>query len=121
MYFYLLTVESSSQSGPHLQILPPVPVSDLIERAKGLLMPMAGDELELRLPDGHVQHALVGGFGVEIWRHEDGHFSTTSDPSNPALTLTLAGDLSSEDAPAGTEIWLSEAKYQTSTEASEDP
>src|SRR5579859_2666812 len=81
MYFYLLTVESSSQSGPHLQVLPPVPVSNLIERAKGLLMPMAGDELELRLPDGRIQHALVGHFGIEVLHSEEGHFYTICAPS----------------------------------------
>ncbi len=107
MRFYLLTVESSSQSGTHLQILPRVPARSLIERAPGLLMPMAGDGLELRLPNGR---ALVGHFGVEVWRSEEGHFYTTSDPSHPILTLTIAGDLHPKDVPPGTVVWLSEAK-----------
>lgn len=118
MRFYLLTVESSSQSGTQLQVLPRVPLFNLIEQAPGLLMPMAGDGLELRLPDGRVQYALVGGFGIEVRHHEDGHFSTFSDPSFPVLTLTIAGDLHTEDVPPGTEIWLSEAKYKAPTQAS---
>jgi hypothetical protein len=90
MRFYLLTVESSSQSEVGLQVLPHIPLHSLGEHAPGLLMPMAGDELELRLPDGRVQHALVGHFGIEMWRHEDGHFYTLSDPSNPSVTLAIA-------------------------------
>jgi len=118
MCFYLLTVESSSQSEFGLQVLPHVSLHSLSEHDPGLLMPMAGDELELRLPDGRVQRALVGHFGIEMWRHEDGHFYTISDPSNPAATLTIAGGFHTEDVPPGTEIWLSEAKYQTSTQSS---
>lgn len=118
MHVYLLTVESSSQSGALLQVLPQVLLRNLIEQAPGLFMPMAGDSIEIRLPDGRVQHALVGGFGIDLWRHEDGHFYTSSDPSNPLLTLTIAGDLQPEDVPAGAEIWLSEAKYQAPTATS---
>jgi hypothetical protein len=118
MRCYLLTVENSSQLGNRLRVLPPVPAHSLIERAPGLLMPMAGDELELRLPDGRVGHAIVGSFGVELWRSEEGDFYTTSDPSDPVLTLTIAGDLRPKDVPAGTEIWLSEAKYNSPTQAS---
>ena len=118
MPFYLLTIESSSQSGTQLRVRPRVPLFSLIEQAPGLLMPIAGDGLELRLPDGRVQYALVGGFGVEVRCHEDGHFSTTSDPSLPVLTLTIAGDLHTGDVPPGTEIWLREAKYKTPTQAS---
>lgn len=117
MYCYLLTVESSSQSGTDLQVLPRVPALGLGKRAPGLMMPMSGDGLELRLPDGRVQHARVGSFGLELWRNEDGNLYTTSDPSNPLLTLTITG-AHVEDVPPGTEVWLSEAKYQTPTETS---
>ena len=107
---YLLTVESSSRSGDRLLVLPRVPLQRL---APDMFMPMADDKLELHLPDGRVQHASVGSFGVEHWRDEEGNFWTTSDPANPVLTLTIAGDLHAEDVPPGTEIWLSEARYKT--------
>ncbi len=118
MRFYLLTVESSFRDGNQLQVLPRVQLRGLIKRAPGLLAPKAGDLLELRLPDGRVRDAMVRGFAMEVWRHEDGHFYTNSDPSDPFLTLTIAGDLYPEDVPPGTEVWLSEAKYKTPGEAS---
>ena len=83
MHFYLLTVESTSQSGTYLQVLPRVPLQSLIERASGLLMPMAGDKLELRLPDGSVRHALVGSFGIEFWRSQGGRFLHHQRPFRP--------------------------------------
>jgi len=77
-----------------------------------MLMPMAGDRLELHLPDRHIRHASIGGFGVELWRDKESNFYTTSDPVHAVLTLTIAGDLHVEDVPPGTEIWLSEARYE---------
>jgi hypothetical protein len=79
---------------------------------------MAGNELELCLPDGRVRHAIVGGFGIEGWVSNEGNFHTNSDPSDPVLTLFIAGDLRIKDVPPGTEIWLSEAKYKTPTQTS---
>ncbi len=110
MRCYLLTVESSSQIGNSVRVLPPVPIKRL---PPDMFVPMAGEKLELHLPDGRVQPASIGGFGVELRRDEEGNFWTTSDPANPVLTLTIAGDLHPEDVPPGTEIWLSEARYKT--------
>lgn len=116
MRFYLLTVERCFSSfGTHVQVQPPVPIRNL---APNMIVPMAGDDLELCLPDGRVIHAPIGHFGIEVWRGEDGHFYTASNPSDPVLTLTIAGGLRPEDVPPGTEIWLREAKYQIPTEAS---
>ncbi|GHP00374.1 hypothetical protein KSF_104210 [Reticulibacter mediterranei] len=135
MRFHLLTVESSQHFGDQLHVLPRVPISGLIERKPNMLMPMPGEGLELSLPDGRILHATIASFGVEgwasldqlyaaeggsgkeVWKVEGNDFYTTSDPSNPVLTLTIAGDLRPEDVPPGTEIWLSEARYQTSAPA----
>lgn len=120
MQFYLLTVESSSQSGAQVQVLPRVPLQDLIKRSPaGMLMPVNGDKLELRLPNGDVRPAVIESFGVELWRGEDDRFYATSNPSDPVLTLTIAGGLRPEDVPPGTKIWLSEARYQTPAEEKE--
>jgi hypothetical protein len=114
MRAYLLTVESSSQTGNLVRVLPTVPIQRL---PADMYVPMRGDELELHLPDGRVQRTSIGGFGVELWRDEEGNFWTTSDPAHPVLTLTIAGDLRAEDVPPGTEVWLSEARHKTPTQS----
>jgi len=111
MQLYLFTVESAYPFGAQLQVLPRVPLSGLVERAPNLLGPQPGDGLELRLPDGQLKHATIGSFGIEAW-HRDGGFVTTSNPVDPVFTLNIAGDMQSADVPAGTEIWLAEARYQ---------
>jgi hypothetical protein len=109
---YLLTVENSYQFGAQLQILPRVPLSSLVERAKDLLGPQPGEGLELRLPDGSVRQATIGSFGIEGWRRGDGIY-TANDPSDPVFTLNIAGDLQPNNVPAGTQVWLAEAKFKS--------
>lgn len=113
---YLFTVESSYQFGTQLQVLPRVPLSSLVERAKDLIGPQPGEELELRLPDGSVRQATIGSFGIEGWRRGGGIY-TASDPSDPVFTLNIAGDLLPGDVPAGTQIWLAEAKFKPQRQA----
>jgi hypothetical protein len=110
MATYLLTVESVQAHGELLQVLPKVPIGSIATREPNLIMPMRGDSLELRLPDGTVQSATVHMFGVEAWER-DGRLYTTSAPDNPELTLTIAGGLKPEDVPEGTEIWLAHPTY----------
>jgi hypothetical protein len=112
MACYLLTVQSAHRSGDVLQVMPRVPMQRLIDQEPGLMTPMPGDPLQLRLPDGSVRAAQLGSFGIEAWER-DGELYTTSDPSRPELTLTLAGGLGPDDLPPGTEVWLADPEYQS--------
>jgi len=109
---YLLTVERAERVGGLLRVLPQVPIRELIEREPGIIMPLPGEPLELRLPDGHVRSAPLGVFGVETVEGEDGDFHTVSDPADPVLTLRIGGDLQPADLPAGTEVWLAQPRRQ---------
>ena len=82
------------------------------------MMPMAGDELELRLPDGHVLTGFVESFGVDAWSDSEGNFYTNMDPSDPMLTLTIRCDADVTEVPLGTEIWLSDASSGSASDAS---
>jgi len=108
--FYLLTVESSRRYGSELQVMPTIPIKDLVERAPDLMIPMPGDALQLRLPDGNRLTAAVAHFGVEAWER-DGKIEIHGDPADQVLTLTIVG-LGSDELPAGTEVWLDEPKYR---------
>lgn len=102
---HLLTVQSVHQDGSGLRVLPPVRIRSLIEREPGMAMPMPGDAVQLRLPDGQIRPATVASFGVESWMH-DGELRTSSDPADPVCTLSLAADTDPGDLPAGTQIWV---------------
>jgi hypothetical protein len=112
---YLLTVESAQRVGELVRVLPAVPIRLLIDQQPGMLMPMPGDPLELRLPDGRTRSVPLGVFGVETWTGDDGALYTTSDPADPVLTLRIDGDVQPDEVPAGTEVWLSEPGYGTNT------
>lgn len=112
MSTYLVTVESAQRMGTLLQVLPRIPIRELTAREPGLMMPMPGDALWLRFPDGSSRTAVLGLFGIEAWQREDGLY-TSSDPQDPVLTLSIAGDLQPEEVPAGTQVWLTEPQYQT--------
>jgi hypothetical protein len=111
MPFHLMTVEETHRFGPTLQVLPRIPVKELRERAGNLVVPMAGDPLELRLPEGPMAHASVYTFGIEMWE-VDGRLLTNSNPADPELTLTIQGTTLPEELPLGTEVWLAEPRYQ---------
>ncbi|MFI7212949.1 hypothetical protein ACIBP4_00095 [Micromonospora maritima] len=111
MPFHLMTVEKTHRFGPTMQLLPRIPVKDLLERAGNLVVPMAGDLLQLRLPDGRTVRASVYTFGIEMWE-VDGSLLTNSDPADPELTLTVQGDSLPDEIPMGTEVWLAEPRYQ---------
>jgi hypothetical protein len=110
-----MTAEGAQQFGQAWRITPTVPLRDLIERGPTLMMPMAGEEVELRLPDGHVMMAHIASFGIDAWKDSEGNLYTNSDPSDPSLTLTITCDADVTDIPSGTEIWLPNAKSQSET------
>jgi hypothetical protein len=87
MRFYLLTIEEARKSGETWRIMPDVSLRTLIERESAVMIPMAGEELELRLPDGQILAAHIATFGLGVWQDSEGNFHTNSDPSDPALTL----------------------------------
>lgn len=108
---FLVTVEQTDRVGSLLRVLPRIPIRELTAREPGLITPMPGDALRLRLPDGSDRSAVVGLFGIEAWQTDDG-LLTDSDPRNPVITLSIGGDLRPEDVPAGTQVWLAEPQYQ---------
>jgi hypothetical protein len=118
MRFYLLTVEEARNSGEVWRIMPDVSLRTLIERGPAVMMPMAGEEVELRLPDGHILAARIATFGLGVWQDSEGNLHTDSDPSDPALTLTITCDSSVSAIPVGTEIWLPNAKTVSAAESS---
>jgi hypothetical protein len=118
MRFYLLTVEEAQKSGETWRIMPGVSLRTLIERGKKLMMPIMGEELELLLSDGQVMTARIASFGVGVWADGEGNFYTDRDPSDPALTLTITCDSAVVEIPAGTEVWLPNAKTVSEAESS---
>ncbi len=108
---YLLAVEEMERGGDERTLMPMVPLSSLSELGPGFMMPMAGDELELRYPAGRVVSARIVSFGVAVWKASDGAFYMQSDPAELALSLTISSDSSLDNPVAGVEVWLSEAKF----------
>ena len=117
MRFYLLTVEGTQRVGEIWRIAPAVSLRSLVERGPTLTVPMRGEEIELRLPDGQVRTALIAGFGVDVWKDSEGNLYTNTDPADPALTLTISCDSDVTEVPLGTEIWLPNAKSTSASEA----
>jgi hypothetical protein len=102
--YHLLTVDHSHVIGGGVQVAPVVRLQRLVEDGPEETHPMTGDLVELRLPDGQTRQAAIIGLGLDGWK-KDGHFYTASNPQDPELTLTLQ-DLTPDDLPAGTEVWL---------------
>jgi hypothetical protein len=118
MRFHLLTVEGAQQFGETWRIAPAVPLRILMERGPTLMMPMAGEEIELRLPDGQLLTALIASFGVDAWKDSEGNLFINTDPSDPSLTLTITCNSDVGEVPPGTEVWLSNARSSSASEAS---
>lgn len=108
MRVHLVTVESVERFGEQWRIAPLIPLGSL---PKNIMMPMKGDEVELRLPDGGMKSGHIVGFGMGAWKGSDGKFYTNVDPYDPDLTLTITGDADLTELPPGTEIWLPDAKF----------
>jgi hypothetical protein len=118
MRLYLLTVEGTERSGDSLTFAPKVRLRGFGEHVPNLMMPMTGDEVELRLPDGSVKTARIASFGLDVWKDSEGNLYTDMDPSDPYLTLTIAGDDAIGEVPPGTEIWLPDARTASAAEDS---
>ena len=116
MRLYLLTVEETERSGDSLTIAPKVRLRGFGEDVPNLMMPMTGDEVELRLPDGRVTTARIASFGMDVWKDSEGNLYTNMDPSDPYLTLTITCDADSGEVPPGTEIWLPDARTASAPE-----
>ena len=116
MRLHLLTVEGAQQIGKLWRIAPSIRLRSLGERAPRLMMPMAGEEIELRLPGGQAIPALIASFGVDAWKDGGGNLHVTTDPANPSLTLTITSDGDLGAPPPGTEIWLINARYGSASE-----
>src|SRR5579859_6837997 len=118
MRIHLLTVEATEQSGEIWKIAPLVPMRSLRKHGPGLMMPMRGEEVELRLPDGHIMTAHIAMFGIDAWKDSEGNLFINTDPSDPSLTLTITCPPTVTDVPPGTEIWLSNARFSSPPEVS---
>ena len=105
MRYLLVTVESVHSTGFGLQVSPTIKLKQLADRPKSELIPMQGDPLELRAPDGSSRSAVIGGFGI-AGRMEGKHFITRSNPADPEFTLSIGGEVTEADVPPGTEVWL---------------
>jgi hypothetical protein len=113
MRIHLVTVEGAEQVDDYWEIAPLVPLSSLGQHGTGLMMPMAGDDLELLLPDGNTKSAHIASFGVSVWKDSEGNLFMDTDPADPYLSLSIMCDSDVGEVPAGTEIWLSEAKFSS--------
>lgn len=102
MTYRLLTVGVAHRTGFGLQLEPKVKLRHLGEPQEP--MPCEGDQVELRLPGGEVRKAYIAAFAIEAWKVGNSYV-TASGPKDPSLTLILAGDLTPDDVPAGTEVW----------------
>jgi hypothetical protein len=118
MRFHLLTVEETQQLGETWRIAPSVPLRRLVERGPTLVMPMTGEEIELRLPDGQVMTAHIAAFGVDAWKDSEGNLYLNTDPADVSLTLTITCDAPVEVVPPGTEVWLGNARSDSAPDAS---
>lgn len=115
MQVYLLTVEGIADSYKGTFRLTPRVLLHRLDR--NIIMPLPGDPLELRLPNGRILQACVAIFGIDAWRDAEGNLLIDTDPANPELSLTITG-VELSDIPPGTEIWLSEPKFQVRDEPS---
>jgi hypothetical protein len=105
MESYVLTVERADPTEQGLRLSPGIRPSETRDRpAIGKLI--QGARLELRRPDGGWRVTELVTYGVSVWKGEDGSFYTTDDPGDPEIKHTLPEDLSPEDVPPGTEVWL---------------
>jgi hypothetical protein len=113
MRFHLVTVDSAQPFGATWLIVPSVPLRTLLERGLTVMMPMPGEEIELRLPDGQIVTAHIASFGIDAWQDSEGNLYTNSDPSDPSLTLTIRCGPNLAEVPTGTEIWLPNARSKS--------
>jgi hypothetical protein len=102
---YLLTIECVQRVAQGLRLSPGIRPSESRER-KGIGQMMQGATLELRRPDGSKARTELINYGVSVTTGEDGWVYMQDNPADPEIRLTISGDLTDDEVPAGTELWL---------------
>lgn len=100
MRYRLLTVTGATRFGQAWRITPSVSLHVLVDSGP-LTGPEAGDEVELRLPDGLVRTARIVSTGLDPEKDVDGN---RSRDRRLTISIRCAPDL--QAVPPGTEIWL---------------
>ena len=113
MHIHLLTIEGIKQIGESWRLAPLVPLRHLREQASGMLMPISGEDIELRLPGGNTVTAPIVSFGIDASKDIEGNLVITTDPADPELALTISGDAHIETVPPGAEVWF-KARFKSS-------
>jgi hypothetical protein len=102
----LLAVTEAMETGSILRLLPTVDGMEQKRRHPHMKVPMPGDVVESRLPDGSRRTAVIEVFGLEL-TEVDGELFSATDPSDFQLTLRLR-ELKAAEVPPGTEVWIEE-------------
>ena len=105
METYLLTVKDVEVDGLGLRLSPGIRLSETKDRSAIGAM-MQGAKLDLRRPNGTRRSTTLVTYGVSAWSGHDGALFMQDDPAHPEIKLTLPADLSHEEIPVGTEVWL---------------
>jgi hypothetical protein len=105
METYLLTVKDVDFDGLGLRLSPGIRLSE-IKDGPGIKTMMQGAKLELRRPNGTRGSATLVTYGVTAWSGNDGALYIQDDPADAEIKLILPADLSREEVPVGTEVWL---------------
>jgi hypothetical protein len=105
METYVLTVKEVDTDSLGLRLSPGIRSSLTKDRPEIGRM-MQGANLELRRPDGSRSNTTLVTYGVSVWRGDDGALYTRYDPADPEIKLILPADLSRDQIPIGTEVWL---------------
>jgi hypothetical protein len=105
METYLLTVKEIDEDSQGLRLSPGIPLDETKGRPEIGAM-MQGANLELRRPNGTRSNTTLVTYGVSAWHGDDGELYMQGDLSNAEIKLTLPADLSRDEIPVGTEVWL---------------
>jgi len=103
--YRLLNVEDAVRTRNGLRVEPGIRLRALLRRISDQDVPLPGDLLEIRFPDGGENRVQVAAFGWE-GLESGGAMYLNTDPTDPKFNLVIAGDLSPIAVPRGSEIWL---------------
>jgi hypothetical protein len=105
MELLIFAVEKALVGDKGLNIYPGIQIKDIDKRPE--LKPLIqGIELELRLPDGHKRRTHLVTYGVSFPRDDEGIFYRQGDMKDQFIIFTLPAELTPNDVPTGTEVWL---------------
>ncbi|MEY9887136.1 hypothetical protein ABIA35_004670 [Catenulispora sp. MAP12-49] len=108
MPYHLLTVSSSRRSGSWLYLYPTLAIKELAARVADDQVPVQGDILLLRFPNGQTFQAPLADFAMET-ELRDGKYVVRHDPADPEFTVVVAIDDKSPEVPVGTEVSLDDS------------